>query len=171
MVKRTLLVVLSVVLLAVVGFGAYTQLYRPSQQALLTGAPPVRPAMVASFAAHPLTEQTGAEQEQFSAALHDAVAGLHPGHCIAAEQLYVKRDGYSWAALRKLSGQYFDRFGYATSADTQARFDGQTVDYTDWRPHWLQSLFDDRIVTAVALREPRPDSATIVFGYFALRPC
>ena len=40
-----------------------------------------------------------------------------------------------------------------------------------WRPEWLRSIVDDRIVLAVALRTLlEPDYGTMVFGYFVLRP-
>ncbi|PRC45012.1 hypothetical protein C6A85_97320, partial [Mycobacterium sp. ITM-2017-0098] len=93
-----------------------------------------------------------------------------PDYGIDSEQMYITRDGYSWAVVHKLSGEYFGRFGFAESQKSQAGIDGQTVDYLVWRPTWLHSVFDDRIVLAVALREPRPDSATMVFGYFVLQP-
>jgi hypothetical protein len=72
--------------------------------------------------------------------------------------------------LRKMAGGYLDEFGFAETTQARADIDGQTVDYLVWRPNWLHTVLDDRIVLAVALREPRPDSATMVFGYFVLQP-
>lgn len=165
--KRLLLATLVVGLVAVLGFGTYSQLYLPSQRAVLTGAPPVRPGLAGNFTGQPLS---GTELQQFSGPLHDAVATLEPDYGIDTEQLYITRDGYSWAVVQKLSGESFGRFGFAESQKSSADVDGQTVDYLVWRPNWLHSVFDDRIVLAVALREPRPDSATMVFGYFVLQP-
>lgn len=165
--KRILIGVLLIALVAVLGFGTYAQLYLPSQRAVLTGEPPVRPGLAGNFTGQPLSS---AERQHFSAALHDAVAALEPDYGIDTEQLYIARDGYSWAVVHKLSGEYLSRFGFAESTTSRADIDGQTVDYLIWRPTWLHSVFDDRIVLAVALREPRPDSATMVFGYFVLRP-
>lgn len=165
--RRILIGALVIALVAVLGFGTYTQLYLPSQHSVLTGAPPVRPGLAGNFTGQPVSKP---ERQQFSAALHDAVATLEPDYDIDTAQLYIARDGYSWAVVRKLSGEYFGRFGFAESRSSRADIDGQTVDYLVWRPNWLHSVFDDRIVLAVALREPRPNSATMVFGYFVLRP-
>ncbi|PRC49574.1 hypothetical protein C6A85_74020, partial [Mycobacterium sp. ITM-2017-0098] len=69
--KRILLATLVVGLVAVLGFGTYTQLYLPSQRAALTGAPPVRPGLAGNFTGQPLN---GAELQQFSGLLHYAVS-------------------------------------------------------------------------------------------------
>lgn len=170
--KRIVVVVVAVALAVVLGVGTYTQLYRPSQRAILTGAPPVQPSMGAQFAAEPLGGWPEAEQERFTVALRDAVAIIEPDYRIDTEQLYIKRQGYSWAVVRKLTGEYLSsEFGFSETADAQADVEGETVDYLIWRAGWVHRQFDDRVVVAVALRTLlQPDYGTMVFGYFVMRP-
>lgn len=171
MVKRILLVALAAGLIAVVAFGTYTQLYLPSRTPILNGAPLVAPNKLEKLSAEPLGGRPPAEREQLSAALHDAVATIKPDHRIDAEEMYVRRTGYDWVALRKMASDYLGRFGFFLAADDQADVNGATVDYLVWRPEWLHSVFDDRIVVAVALRTlHRPGTNMMVFGYFVLRP-
>ncbi|PRC56786.1 hypothetical protein C6A85_36850, partial [Mycobacterium sp. ITM-2017-0098] len=82
------------------------------QRAALTGAPPVRPGLAGNFTGQPLN---GAELQQFSGLLHYAVSAPKPDYGIDSEQMYITRDGYSWAVVHKLSGEYFGRFGFAES--------------------------------------------------------
>lgn len=169
MVRRILLTVVAVALVCVVGVGTYTQLYLPSTRPMLTGEPPVAPKSLRNFTAEPMSGQP--EEQRYSEALHEAVRALKPDYQVEVEQLYVKRGGYSWNVVEKVSVEYFDTFGLTQSAAATAEVNGETVDYLVWRPDWLHSFFDDRIVVAVALASLlEPDYATMVFGYFELRP-
>lgn len=169
--KRILLAALVIGLVAILGFGTYTQLYLPSTRTILTGSPLVAAGKLEKLTAEPLSSQPPDDQERFSAALRDAVAAIEPDQRIEAEELYLRRGGYDWAAVRNFAGGYLDGFGFSESAAAQTEVDGQTVDYLVWRPDWLHSIFDDRTVIAVALRSLlQPDGGTMVFGYFVLQP-
>lgn len=169
MIKRILVAVVTIALISVVGVGTYTRLYLPSTRPMLTGAPPVAPKSVKNFSAEPMSGQP--QKELYTEALHEAVAALKPDYRVEAEQLYVKRGGYSWNVVEKVSVGYFDMFGFVQSAHAKAEVHGETVDYLIWRPDWLHSVFDDRIVIAVALASMlEPDYGTMVFGYFEMRP-
>jgi len=171
-VKRIVVAVVAVLLVVVLGAGAYTQLYLPSQRDILTGAPPASAGKLEKLTAEPLRSQPPADRERFSTALHDAVATIKPDYRIENEELYVRRGGYDWAAVRNLTGDYLSsEFGFSESADAQAEVGGETVDYLVWQAGWLRRPFDDRVVVAVALRTLlEPDYSTMVFGYFVMRP-
>ena len=168
--KRILLIAITVGLVAALGFTGYSRLYLPSTRPILNGAPLVLPYKLEKMAAEPLSSQSASGQQRFSATLHDAVATIEPGFRTVAEETYIRRNGYDWMMLRKMASGYLDQFGFAQTTQARADIGEQTVDYLVWRPTWLHTVFDDRIVLAVALREPRPDTATMVFGYFVLRP-
>lgn len=163
--------VAAVALLVVLGIGTYTQLYLPSTRAILTGAPPVSAGKIEKLTAEPLSSQSPADQDRFSAALHEAVATIRPDYRVDDEELYIKRGGYDWAAVHNFTGDYLGGFGFYEAARGQREVDGQTVDYLVWRPNWLHGVFDDRLVMAVALRPMlQTDYGTMVFGYFVMRP-
>ena len=171
MVKRVLIVVVTIALVATLGVTAYTRLYVPTTRPILNGAPLVLPDKVEKLSADPLSGQPQADQERFTVALHDAVTAIAPDYRIDTEELYVRRTGYDWVALRKMASPYLDQFGMSLAEEGQEDVDGETVDYLMWRPEWLRSIVDDRIVLAVALRTLlEPDYGTMVFGYFVLRP-
>ncbi|VEG57489.1 Uncharacterised protein [Mycolicibacterium aurum] len=168
--KRILLVVLTVALVAALGVTGYSRLYSPSTRPILNGAPLVLPYKLEKMSAAPLSSQPPPDERRYSAALRDAVSTIEPEFRIDAEESYIRRNGYDWVMLRKRASGYLDAFGFSQTTESRADVAGQTVDYLVWRPTWLHSVFDDRIVLAVALRDPRPDPATMVFGYFVLRP-
>jgi hypothetical protein len=169
-VKRIVLVVLTVGLVAALTLTSYSRLYLPSTRPILTGAPLVLPDKIEKMSAEPLSSQSPTDQQHFSAALHDAVATVEPDYRTVAEETYIRRNGYDWVMLGKMANGYLDRFGFSRTTQARADIGGQTVDYLVWRPNWLHAVFDDRIVLAVALREPRTDSGTMIFGYFVLQP-
>jgi hypothetical protein len=173
--RKVLIAVVVVLLVAAIGVGGYLQIYRPSQRDILTGsAPPMRAQMRAMgmLPVTPLSQLPKPDQERFAAALLDAVHTIEPDYRIVEDRMYVKYHGYGWAAVRKLSGEYLrSEFGFREQADAKAQVDGETVDYLVWRGGWLRRQFDDRLVVAVALHSLlRPDTATMVFGYFVMRP-
>ena len=171
--RKVLIAVVVVLLVAAVGVGGYLQLYRPSQRDILTGsAPPMRAQLQANFPVTQLDQLPQPEQERFAATLLDAARAIEPGYHIVEDRMYVKYFGYEWARVRKLSGEYMrNEFGFREEADAQSEVDGETVDYLIWRGGWPRRQFDDRLVLAVALDSLlRPDTATMVFGYFVMRP-
>lgn len=173
--RKTVIAVVVLLLIAAVGVGGYLEVYRPSKREILTEpTPPMRAQMQATgmLPATPLSQLPQPDRSRFTTALHDAVRAIQPGYHVVDEQLFLKYGGYSWVAVKELSGEYLGSdFGYREAADAQAQVDGETVDYLIWRGGWLRRQFDDRLVLAVALRTLlEPDYGTMVFGYFVMRP-
>ena len=173
--RKALIAIVVVLLVAAVGVGGYLQIYRPSHREILADStPPMRPQMRAMgmLPVTPLSQLPEPDQERFATALHDAVHAIEPNYRIEEERMYVKYHGYSWAVVRKLSGEYLrSDFGFSEEVDAEARVGDETVDYLIWRGGWLRRQFDDRLVLAVALDSLlKPDTGTMVFGYFVMRP-
>ena len=171
--RKVLIAVVVALLFAAIGVGGYLQIYQPAQRAILAGpAPPMRAQLIEKFTATPLDQLTQPDHKRFEAALLDAVRTIEPDYRIVEDRMYVKYHGYEWARVRKLSGEYFrSEFGFREEADAQAQVGDETVDYLIWRGGWLRRQFDDRLVLAVALDSLlRPDTGTMVFGYFVIQP-
>jgi hypothetical protein len=171
--RKVLIAVVVALLFAAICVGGYLQIYQPSQRAILTGpAPPMRAQLIEKFTATPLDQLTQPDQERFEAALLDAVRTIEPDYRIVEDRMYVKYHGYEWARVRKLSGEYLHReFGLREAADAETQVGDETVDYLIWRGGWLRRQIDDRLVLAVALDSLlKPDTGTMVFGYFVMRP-
>lgn len=158
---------LALLLLAGVGAVGYAQ-YRPERRDVLDGILPASFGNRITVAALHEPDRT-----RFTEALRAAVRGVRPGYRIDGERHYVHHGGYAWDAVGKISGARLrDTFGYTMFARDSAVIDGQGVDYLLWRPrNRVRRYFDHRVVAAVGLSTLlRGDSATLVFGYFALRP-
>ncbi|MDA2894292.1 hypothetical protein PDG61_25520 [Mycolicibacterium sp. BiH015] len=171
MFKRILIVAVTIALVAILGVTAYSRLYLPTTRPILNGAPLVLPGKLEKLSADPLGSQPQADRQRFGVAMHDAVSAIAPDYRIETEELYVRRTGYDWVALEKMASPYLDQYGLTLAEQGQEQVGGETVDYLMWRPEWLRSIVDDRIVLAVALRTLlEPDYGTMIFGYFVLRP-
>ena len=172
-IKKLVITVVAVLLVVVLGIGGYLQLYKPSQRDILSDTrKPLPASQQEMLPVTPVSQLPEPYRTRFSDALHDAVHAIKPDHHVIQEQMYVKYFGYSWALVRKLSGEYLHRdFGYSETADATAQVDGEGVDYIFWQGGWLRRQFDDRIVMAVGLATMLlPDTGTMIFGYFVMRP-
>lgn len=169
--KRLVVAVLAVGLVVAVAFTAYTRVYLPSTRPVLNGAPLVLPIKIEKLSAEPLSAAQPTDQERCGATLHEAIAAVAPGYRIDSEELYVRKNGYDSVALRTMAGEYLDTFGLRLSADAEVTVDGQSVDYLIWRPDWLHSVVEDRMVVAAMFGTRLADGApAMAFGYFVLRP-
>ncbi|OAN39461.1 hypothetical protein [Mycolicibacterium iranicum] len=170
--RRVLIIAVTIALVAGLGYTAYTRLYLPSTRPILNGAPLVLPGKLEKLSADPLGSQPEPDQQRFAAVLHDAAASIEPGFRVDAEELYVRTaGGYDSVALRKMASSYLDQFGFVQSVSAEADVGGHAVDYLVWRPDWLHSVVDDRIVLAVMFGDQlSTGTPAMVFGYFVLRP-
>jgi hypothetical protein len=172
--RKALIAIVVVLLVAAVGVGAYLQIYRPSHREILTeSTPPMRAEMRAMgmLPVTPLSQLPELDQERFATALQDAVHAIEPNYRIEEERMYLWPGG--WDAVRKLSGEYFrNDFGFDQQARATTQVDGKDVDYVTWGSrNWLRRLFDDRIVVAVAYSDSiRQDVRERLLGYFVMRP-
>ena len=162
------LVLLLVIVLA--GVGGYLELYKPSQQAILSGAKPIADNKQLMMPVAPLSQLPEPARTHVADTLRAAAHAIEPDYRIEEEQLFVHPGG--WDALRKLTGEYLrSEFGYRQQTDSQTQVNGFTFDYLIWRPGWLRGHIDDRVVLAVEYFEPvSPDFRDGLLCYFVLRP-
>jgi hypothetical protein len=172
--RKVLIAVVVLLLVAAVGVGGYLQLYRPSQREILTeSTPPMRAQMraVGMLPMTPLSQLPEPDEQRFGSMLRDAAHAIEPDYRIEEDRMYLWPGG--WDAVRKLSGEYFrNDFGFRQQARAETQVDGQDVDYVTWGSrNWLRSLYDDRIVVAVAYNDSiRQDVRERLLGYFVMRP-
>ena len=172
-VKKLVIAGVVVLLAFVFGVGGYLQVYEPSQRDILSDTrKPLPASQQEMLPVTPVSQLPEPYRTRFSDALRDAVHAIKPEYHIVEQQMYVKYFGYSWALVRKLSGEHLHtEFGYNETADATAQVDGEGVDYLVWQGSWPRRQIDDRIVMAVGLSTLLlPDTGTMIFGYFVLRP-
>jgi hypothetical protein len=171
---RRWLIAAVVAVALVAAIGGYVQVYRPSQQPVLTGPkPPMDPQKqaIGMLPATPLNQLPEPDRARFAEQLREAAQAIKPGYGIEDERLYLYPGGFS--AVEKLSGSYLrSEFGYQLNADATTQVNGQDVDYLTWRSgNWLRSQFDDRVVAAVQYSQSvDPDTDDRLLGYFVMRP-
>ncbi len=173
--RKALIAIVVVLLVAAVGVGGYLQIYRPSQREILTELDPADAPADASdgnAAGDTIGPAAGARPRALrnSATRRRSRDRTRLPHRGRADVREVPR--VCWAVVRKLSGEYLrSEFGFSEEADAEAQVGDETVDYLIWRGGWLRRQFDDRLVLAVALDSLlKPDTGTMVFGYFVMRP-
>ena len=170
MARKTVIAIVLLLVVAV-GVGGFLQLYRPSQQPILTGPTPVPENKQYMMPVTPLDQLPKPDQTRFADALRDAVHTIEPAYRIEEERMYLWPGG--WDAIRNLSGEYLgDEFGFRQQARVETQVDGKDVDYVTWGSrNWLRRLFDDRIVVAVAYSDSiNQDVRERLLGYFVMRP-
>jgi hypothetical protein len=171
---RRWLIAAVVAVALVAGIGGYVQVYRPSQQPVLSGPkPPMDPQKRAMgmLPATPLSQLPEPDRARFTEQLREAARAVKPGYRIEEERLYLYPGGFN--AVDKLSGSYLrGEFGLQLDADATTHVNGQHVDYLTWRSsNWLRNQFDDRVVAAVQYSQAvDPDVGERLLGYFVMRP-
>jgi hypothetical protein len=162
--------IIALLIVVVVGVGGYLELYRPSQQAILTGLKPIAQDKQLMMPVTPLGELPEPARTRVSDTLRNAARTIEPGYRIDEEQLFVHPGG--WDALRKLTGQYVQaKFGFREQTDAEKSIGANTFDYLVWRGGWLRRFFDDRVLLAVEYFEPvSPGFKDGLLGYFVMRP-
>jgi hypothetical protein len=169
--RKAVVVTVVVLLIVAVGSGGYLQLYRPSQQLILSAPKPIPQNKQYMMPVTPLDQLPEPDQTRFASMLRDAAHAIEPRYRIVEERMYLWPGG--WVEVRQDSGEYLrNDFGFHQQARAETQVDGQGVDYVIWGSrNWLRHQFDDRIVVAAAYSESvSKEVRERLLGYFVMRP-